>query len=156
MTLQAIGAYVGLAVGIFTIYDRVFATKLIRSLVKDVRPQSELIEIWLRNVGKVDAVVTGVTVRPKLYGAAFDNSIAGVVRASVGKKFWCVLRPEDEVRFPLVEMWERDERLADANRYFLIWISWRSANSLWLPHIPLFILAKTDDVRALAKARMPA
>jgi hypothetical protein len=136
--LTTFGSLVGLATGVFTVWDRWARWRPIAYIAKTKDGGGPCIRI--KNLGPMDIIIQRIKSRPSNFGIAKDKgtSVKEVADAMSGKLEPTAIAPQETHDF---FFWER--RDVDAPRTRTVWFSiyWRKASSTWLPQIPIVISA---------------
>jgi hypothetical protein len=150
--MQAIGAYVGLATGLFVLFDRFVAGRPIASI--SIRGQADNAFSFLRlcNIGRRDIAVLKVSVRPPIYGVARNDSARAVAAAEIGTSLTCLLKPGEEREFPLIAIDSAAQADAAASRMVVISLSWRKTSATWLWQMPVVLITSTAAIRRMNAA----
>jgi hypothetical protein len=150
MKLVEFGAYVGLATGIFTVFDRLLSGRPIISLRK--RGQSGQ-AVHILNTSKYDIFIRRVRARPRWARVADGRDDDGIFDALFGKDFVAVIAPEERREFPLLVtkmgLLEEGTELAP----FVVVVSWRKTRSNWLPQFPGILISSAKSLRRLRSAK---
>jgi hypothetical protein len=137
-TIGSFGSFVGLATGIFTVWDRWARWRPAAYSVAKTKDGGPYIRI--KNLGPMDIIIQRIKSRPSNFGIAKDKgtSVKEVADAMSGKLEPTAIAPQETHDF---FFWER--RDVDAPRTRTVWflIYWRKASSTWLPQIPIVISA---------------
>jgi hypothetical protein len=143
MTLTTFGSLVGLATGVFTVWDRWLRWRPIAYTVAKTNQGGPYIRI--KNVGPIDIV----TSRPSTFKIAKGkgDSVKEVAYAMVDKLEPTAIAPQETHDF---FFWER--RAVDAPRSRSVWffIYWRKASSTWLWQIPIVLGAQQSTTKPIA------
>jgi hypothetical protein len=154
--ITVIGAIVGLATGVFTVWDRWARGRPLAWVTARKRFSGNPEEyICIKNPGHSDVFVMGVRVLPKnpqIYGVAKDNSVREISSSFYGDVN-VLLPPDKEYYLPIVEFpKDLDAPIDRAGRRIFFVIYWRKTSSTWLPQLPVWILTSTDDIQRIAAA----
>jgi hypothetical protein len=151
MTLTEIGSWVGLATGIFTVFDRFFVGRPIVSITKGGYGSRYL---ECANISDRDIIITGVRASTKQIVISQTDSVRAISEALVQSPFSAILKKRDHAYFPIVvvdgAILDKDSR---AFRPFVIAVSWRKMRSMWLPQFPALIFSSVRALRRLEQAK---
>lgn len=150
--------YVGLATGIFIIYDRVMRGRPI----PDLMPTRLGVQLCLRNVTRETLVVDSfVMSRDGLIAVAQANDIQSPVKAlahgwygDADKRVFAILRPEEMRQFPL-HLLPGLDKASDSDK-LVITCAWRNTTRPWPFPRHVKITTTVRDIRAFDKAGQQA
>lgn len=148
-TLKTLGAFVGLALGLFTLFDRLWGSRPILSL--DVEKGTVRRLLMITNITSQHIAIMGFSVLPKIYAVARASTVTATVHAAAGDKFELLIKPNGEARLPLITLvkdgqnWDLDARIA------IVFMWWRKSISLWLPQFPKVMIISTARLRSIVE-----
>jgi hypothetical protein len=149
--LTVIGSIVGLATGLFTVWDRwargrplawVTATKLGANPYEYIR---------IQNPGPVGVFIKRVRAYPPgIYGVAKDRSPGAMMKAQINIDVNVLLGPGETYDLPLLPLRNPSGVAKDQPVRFLVY--WRKTSSSYLRQVPVVIMTSTDDIHRSAAA----
>jgi hypothetical protein len=147
--LLQLGSLAGLLTLLFTIIDRLFTGRPMMF----IRPAGYNTRDFICfNPSKFDILVKKIKTYPRFVGIAEGQSPSQI--AGMGEEFSIFLSPETERTFPLVF---RDGTLMDRDckiiAPFVIWMSWRRAQSVWMPQVPVIKFSSARSMRRLTNIK---
>jgi hypothetical protein len=143
--LTEVGSVVGLASGIFLVWDRFMAGQ---PLVWPARRPKHAAPIrYLRcvNVSKWDILIKKITVIPNVLSVASDDSAEAILDADHGISFRALIAAGATRDFPLGIRGGDDSPGARC----VIIVSWRSARSTGLFKVPVIVFSSVQTIRAM-------
>jgi hypothetical protein len=145
--IKLIGAIVGLATGVFTVWDRWARGRPLAWLTATVRTAGTPPEMYIRisNPGPTDVLIQSVRVRPATYGVAKDHSAKGRKAFFEGVDLNLLLRLAKEHDLPIIER-------ENVSRRVCFFIYWRKTSSSYLRQFPVVIMTSTHDIQRIAAA----
>jgi hypothetical protein len=148
-TLKTLGAFVGLAVGAFTLYDRLWGSRPLLSLGVDQGTQRRF--LMVTNSTAQHIAIIGFSALPNIFAVARAPTVGATVRAAAGDTFQLMMKSSGEARFPLVTL-VTDGRNRDLDaRIAILFMWWRKSVSLWLPQFPKIIIISTARLRSIVE-----
>jgi hypothetical protein len=156
-TLTLVGSVVGLATGIFTVWDRwVRGRPLAWVTAERVIAGKFEAAVCIKNPGPGDVLIQEVRVYPKtpqIYGVAKDHSLRGITSSLSGTDVNVLLRPDEERLLPIIELpKDLDKPLDTSSRWVCFLIYWCKTSSTWLPQPPIFRMTSSDYIKRIAAA----
>jgi hypothetical protein len=154
--ITLVGSIVGLATGIFTVWDRWARGRPLAWVTAEKRFSGNPEEyICVKNPGHSDVFILGVRVHPKtpqIYGVAKDHSVRAISSSFHGNVN-VLLPPGKEQYLPIIELpKDLDAPIDTAGRRVCFLIYWRKTSSTWLPQFPVIVMTSTDDIKQIAAA----
>ena len=144
--LTTFGALVGLATGIFTVWDRWGRWRPIAYLI-GTTARSNYIRI--KNLGPVDVVVREIRTHPSIFKVSKDHSLHGIISGVIKQMPPAVIGAQETRDFLFFTHPTPPEDVPTQRVWFFIY--WRKASATWLPQIPLIIMTTTVDIQNMAK-----
>ena len=100
--ITKIGAIVGLATGIFTVWDRLFRARPIAYVHIRGPKGTPYRYVRIANTDKADIQVTDVKCWPRVFAAAKDHSIRSIAEAAIGRAPLALIAPGEDWDFTLI------------------------------------------------------
>ena len=148
-TLKTLGAFVGLALGLFTLFDRLWGSRPLLSLGVDHITKRSILTVT--NSTTQHIAIVGFSVLPKIYSLAQAPTVRATLDAAAGDTFQRLINPSGEAQFPLVIL-VKDGRNRDLEaRCAVLFMWWRRSVSLWLPQFPKVIIVPTARLRSIVQ-----
>jgi hypothetical protein len=152
--ITVVGAIVGLATGLFTVWDRWTRGRPLAWVTAEKFGANPLEYIRIKNPGPGDLFILGVRAYPpKIYGVSRDHSGRAIADAlSFNIDVNVLLGPGETRDLPIID--GRDPRISkDApSRRVCFLIYWRKTSSSWLPQAPVPVITSTQDIQRIAAA----
>ena len=160
--ITKIGAIVGLATGIFTVWDRLLRARPIAYV--HIRGPKGTPYRYVRiantdkadiQVTKADIQVTDVKCWPRVFAAAKDHSIRSIAEAAIGRAPLALIAPGEDWDFTLIIPSGIDFDALKDRTLLVLAIFWRRSSSPWLPQPPKVIVLSVRDFRRLEATSRP-
>ena len=100
--ITKIGAIVGLARRIFTVWDRLFRARPIAYVHIRGPKGTPYRYVRIANTDKADIQVTDVKCWPRVFAAAKDHSIRSIAEAAIGRAPLALIAPGEDWDFTLI------------------------------------------------------
>lgn len=148
---RLIGSAIGIAGGLFVLFDRLFRLRPIAFVVVKGNPHTAHRYIRVKNVGAVDIMITDITVRPSSFDVSTGHSVREIARAIVDQPAVFVLEPGQQQDFVFIANPKRPE-VEDYVGRIRFTIHWRKANCTWLWQLPVVVRTRTADLEKMEEA----
>jgi hypothetical protein len=148
MTFTEIGAAVGFLTGIYTLFDRLMKGRPLAYLVATGPATNALLHLHVRNIGQQDVLLRRLFSIPRRYQVSKDHSCEAMSEA----EFMALLRPGQEMDFPVFPPLLVRGRSPKSEGSFAIVISWRKVTCTWLPQFPVCVVTSTRTIEQLESA----
>jgi hypothetical protein len=150
-----IGAIVGLATGIFTVWDRLFRARAIAYVRVQGPKGSPRRDLRITNTNKADIQVTDVKCWSwprRVFAAAKDTSVRGITKAALGHAPLAVIAPGETWDFPLIIRSTANYDALPKRQLLVFAIYWTRSSSPWFPQPPKWIVLSVGDFRRLEES----
>ena len=148
LTWTAIGGFTGLITFVFAIWDRLIRNRPVAWLVAKPIGRRSFPYVRVKNFGRTDILITNIRSKDAAYTVGDSESVAGVVRATVGETVIAVITPDEERDFPI---WLHSPK---PDEHLRIFISWRLSSSTWLPQFRKKLRSNQTHVEAITEASL--
>jgi hypothetical protein len=144
--LTTFGALVGLATGIFTVWDRWVRWRPIAYIIATTAGSNY---IRIKNLGPVDVVIRSIRSHPSMFKVAKDHEVDAIYRGVIDQMPPAVIGAQSERDF----LFFTHPTLPDDAPIRTVWffVNWRKASATWLPQVPVFLITTTSAIRNMAK-----
>ena len=99
-TISFIGGLIGIATGIFVLFDRVLRNRPLANVVLKGNQHNPLHYVRVKNVGAIDVIVFDIKANPRSFEISTDHSVRGLAGAIMDKPSFAILPPGAEQHFP--------------------------------------------------------
>ena len=150
-TISFVGSLIGIATGIFVLFDRVLRNRPLAFIVLKGNSNNPLHYVRVKNVGAIDAIVFDIEARPRSFEISKDHSVGGIAGAILNKPSFAILEPGQELDFPFFKNPKRegDKEYVGRIRFS---VYWRKSSSTWLRQIPIHVFTSTVDLEQMAES----
>jgi hypothetical protein len=100
-TISFVGSLIGIATGIFVLFDRVPRSRPFAFIVLGGSRHNPLHYIRVKNVGAIDVIVFDIEASPRSFEISTDHSVRRIAGALVNQPSVAILTPGAEQDFPL-------------------------------------------------------
>jgi hypothetical protein len=150
-TISFIGGLIGIATGIFVLFDRVLGNRPLAYIVLNGNRHNPLHYVRVKNVGAIDVIVFDIKASPRSFEISKDHSVRGLAGAISDKPSFAILPPGAEQDFPFFRNPKRVGEKDYAGRIRLL-VYWRKSSSTWLRQVPIFVFTSTEDLERIAES----
>jgi hypothetical protein len=150
-TISFIGGLIGIATGIFVLFDRVLRNRPLANVVLKGNQHNPLHYVRVKNVGAIDVIVFDIKANPRSFEISTDHSVRGLAGAIMDKPSFALLPPGAEQHFPFFKNPKREgEKEYEGRVRFSVY--WRKSSSTWLRQVPIFVCTSTGDLQRMAES----
>ena len=150
-TISFVGSLIGIATGIFVLFDRVLQSRPLAFIVLKGNRHNPLQYVRVKNVGAIDVIVFDIEASPRSFEISKDHSVRGIADAILNQPSFAILEPGGELDFPFFRNPKREGEKEYAGRIRFS-VYWRKSSSTWLRQIPINVLTSTNDLERMAES----
>ena len=150
-TISFVGSLIGIATGIFVLFDRVLRSRPLAFIVLKGNRHNPLHYIRVKNVGPIDVIIFDIEANPRSFEISTDHSVRGIANAIVNKPSFAILAPGIEQDFPFFRNPKREGEKEYVGRIRFS-VYWRKSSSTWIPQAPVYVFASTKDLDSMAES----
>jgi hypothetical protein len=145
MSFTDFAAYIGLATGIFTFWDRYAKGRPIAFLV--FPPQEARLRI--SNPGDYSIFILTAKTTPKVFFLSRDLSIRTIIEDQLSDISYWPIAPKGSAEFLIADRYKDGEALSLGDQPVRFSVGWRRGSMTWLPQIPVIVWTKTSTINKM-------
>lgn len=142
--VQLVGSIAGLVTFAYTLVDRLMSKRPLARLTATIIAGVPQYSIEVENISRSDILVRSLTAGKM--PVASKNAATAYADAIAGRPAYGLVRAGEGKAFALLDVRQNDSALPVTFR-----VSWRKADSSWLPQIPIRRRYSADDVRIIGE-----
>jgi hypothetical protein len=151
-TISFVGSLIGIATGIFVLFDRVLRNRPLAFIVLKGNPHNPLHYVRVKNVGVIDVIVFDIKGSPRFFEISKDHSVKGIAGAILDKPSFAILAPGQEQDFPFFRNPSGIIAEKEYSGRIRFSVYWRKSSSTWFRQIPIHAFTSTDDLERMAES----
>ena len=149
MSFTDFAAYIGLAAGIFTFWDRYAKGRPIAFLVFE--PNEARLRI--SNPGDYSIFILAAKMTPEVFFLSRDPSIRSIIEDQLSDISYWPIAPKGNAEFVIADRYKDAAALSLEDRHVRFSVSWRRGSTTWLPQLPLYVQTKTSTINKMRTLR---
>src|SRR5262245_51330675 len=149
-TIKLVGAIVGLATGVFTVWDRWVRGRPLAWVTAKQAGANAFTYIRIENPGPADVFIVGVRAHPPIYRVARDHREEAIGDAMDNVDVNVLLRQGEVYDLPIFQYPDRPKEASSQS--VRLAVSWRKTSSTWLWQFPVRVFTSTDDIQRIKAA----